>query len=226
MADAGHGAPLVQPVEPGAHAQPVRLKAFRARERFRRRADGAQRLRRHAGQRRALEEVHDRQARGEAGRAGGGKDVVRAAHVVADGLGRPAAHEDRAGVADAFRQRLGVLHAELEMFGRDPVRQRHGLVEVAGHDDGAVVAPARARDGAAVERLEMAVDGGGHAVGQPRVGVSRIDCALSSCSAWDSRSSAIQSGSAVPSAITRISDGPAIMSMPTCPKTRRLAAAT
>ncbi len=37
---------------------------------------------------------------------------------------------------------------------------------------------------------------------------------------------ATQSAGVVPSASTRISLGPAIMSMPTCPKTRRLALAT
>ena len=56
--------------------------------------------------------------------------------------------------------------------------------------------------------------------------VSKMACALWSCSAWLSRSIAIQSGSAVLSAITKISDGPAIISMPTCPNTRRFAAAT
>ena len=37
---------------------------------------------------------------------------------------------------------------------------------------------------------------------------------------------AIQSGSVLPSHTMRISDGPATMSMPTTPNTRRLAAAT
>ncbi len=53
-----------------------------------------------------------------------------------------------------------------------------------------------------------------------------MDCANSSCSAWLKRSMATQSGGVVPSASTRISLGPAIMSMPTVPKTRFLALAT
>src|SRR5690606_2376381 len=57
-------------------------------------------------------------------------------------------------------------------------------------------------------------------------GDSRIDCASSSCSACANRSIATQSGSVVPSHSTRISDGPAIMSMPTVPNTLRLASAT
>ena len=56
--------------------------------------------------------------------------------------------------------------------------------------------------------------------------VNNIACADSSCSACENRSIATQSGSVVPSHSTRISDGPAIMSMPTVPNTRRLAAAT
>ena len=56
--------------------------------------------------------------------------------------------------------------------------------------------------------------------------VRRIACAASSCSACDSRSAAIHSGLFKRSATTRISEGPAIISMPTLPKTRRLAAAT
>ena len=53
-----------------------------------------------------------------------------------------------------------------------------------------------------------------------------VGCASSSCSACENRSIAIQTASVSPSQITRISDGPAIMSMPTCPYTARLAVAT
>ena len=53
-----------------------------------------------------------------------------------------------------------------------------------------------------------------------------MDCAISSCSACENRSTATQSGGTEPSDTTRISDGPAIMSMPTVPNTRRLASAT
>ncbi|MCG3190681.1 MAG: hypothetical protein LKCHEGNO_03470 [Burkholderiaceae bacterium] len=57
-------------------------------------------------------------------------------------------------------------------------------------------------------------------------GDSTMLCANSSCSAWLKRSIATQSGSVLPSASTRISLGPAIMSIPTVPNTRRLALAT
>jgi hypothetical protein len=49
--------------------------------------------------------------------------------------------------------------------------------------------------------------------------VIKIDCAASSCSACDSKSAAIHAGSLLASATTRISDGPAMLSIPTCPKT-------
>ena len=56
--------------------------------------------------------------------------------------------------------------------------------------------------------------------------VTSTGLASLSCSAWLSRSAATQAGSLLPSASTRISDGPAIMSMPTLPNTLRLAVAT
>ena len=56
--------------------------------------------------------------------------------------------------------------------------------------------------------------------------VTRTALASTSCSAWLSRSAAARAGSQVSSAMTRISLGPAIMSMSTRPKTCRLASAT
>ena len=50
--------------------------------------------------------------------------------------------------------------------------------------------------------------------------------AWTSCSAWLKWSAATQAGLDLPSESTRISLGPAIMSMATWPKTFRLAAAT
>ena len=111
----------VQPVKPRADAQPVRLKAFADGKAFGGGADGFQRLGRHAGQRGALHEVKDGKAGGEAGGAGGGQDVVRAADIIADGLGRVGAKEDRAGVGDLLRQGVGVGGAEFKVFGGDAV---------------------------------------------------------------------------------------------------------
>ena len=49
---------------------------------------------------------------------------------------------------------------------------------------------------------------------------------MGSCSAWAMRSTATRRGSAVSSARTQTSEGPATMSMPQSPDTMRLAAAT
>ena len=125
-------ASVVQPVEPCADRQPVGLQAFGLGEAFCGGADGLQRLGGHLGQRGALHEVEDREAGGEAGRAGGGQDVVRPADVIADGLGRVGPKEDRAGMGDLVRQRLGVGDAELQVFGGDAVRQARGLGQVFG----------------------------------------------------------------------------------------------
>ena len=56
-------------------------------------------------ERSALHEVEDAEARGEAGRARGREHVVRAADIIADGLGRVVAEEDGTGVADFRLQR-------------------------------------------------------------------------------------------------------------------------
>ena len=56
--------------------------------------------------------------------------------------------------------------------------------------------------------------------------VINIDWAFSSCSAWAIKSEATHFGSFLESATTTISEGPAIKSMPTSPKTCFLAAAT
>jgi hypothetical protein len=97
-------------------------------------------------------------------------------------------------VANPVEQFLGLRDRQLEMLGRDAVRDLARLREIASMN--------------------------------PASGARRIACATSSCSAWEKRSIAIQSGSVEPSQITRISDGPATISIPTVPKTRRFAAAT
>ena len=56
--------------------------------------------------------------------------------------------------------------------------------------------------------------------------VTRQQLASGSCSAWAMRSMATSAGSAVSSATTQTSEGPAIISMPTSPETIFLAAAT
>ena len=112
------------------------------------------------------------------------------------------------------------------MLGREAVDQRRCLVEGAEHDDRAVAAPARAGDLGARELCQVCRHGvfhprrEGRVVGhQDRLGIAVMLC-------LGGRSAAIQPGSLALSATTRISEGPAIMSIPTVPKTSRLAAAT
>ena len=64
------------------------------------------------------------------------------------------------------------------------------------------------------------------ALAKSQLSVTSTGLASLSCSAWLSRSAATHAGLQVPSASTRISDGPAIISMPTLPNTFRLAVAT
>ena len=73
----------------------------------------------------ALEEIGDAEPAREARRARGRQHVVGAGDIVADRLGRMAAEEDRAGMTDLLRQRLGRrhLHGELDMLGGDARRR-------------------------------------------------------------------------------------------------------
>ena len=87
-----------------------------------------------------------------------GSTWLEPADIVADRLRRVAAEEDRAGVADAADQAVGIGRADLKMLGRDRVDQRDRLVEVAHQDDGAEVAPGRRRDRGARQRRELALD--------------------------------------------------------------------
>jgi hypothetical protein len=147
----------------------MRLKAFGSRQRLRRGADRAQGLGRHPRQRGALHEVEHREARGKPCRAGRGKDVVRPADIIADGLRCPLAEEHRAGMGDLGEERLGVVHAKLEVLGRDPVAERRRLRQVPHHDHRAVIAPGRARDGPPFQRLQAFVHRVDHSLAEGRV---------------------------------------------------------
>ena len=57
-------------------------------------------------------------------------------------------------------------------------------------------------------------------------GEINIDCAKTSCSAWENKSATIHEIFAFESAIIRISDGPAKLSIPTSPYNSFLASAT
>ena len=176
----------------------------------------------------ALEEVEHRQAGGEAGGAPGRQHVVRPGDVVAQRLRAPGAEEGRAGVADAGEQRLRVGGHDLQVLGRQPVGQRRRLVPVAHQDDGAVRAASlrrRWRRGAgwrsAASTAAATASAKRGVVGdQDRLRRSRR-ARPGPAGPWRQRA-----GSLPASASTTTSDGPAMQSMPTRPKTWRLASAT
>ena len=89
----------------------------------------------------AFHEVEHAEAGGEARRARGRQHVVRAGHIVADRLRRMRADENRAGIADAPGEAVGVRRCDFQMLRRDRVDQRHRFVEIAHHDHGAEIAP-------------------------------------------------------------------------------------
>ena len=76
-----------------------------------------------------------------------GKHVVGPADIVADGLRRMAAEEDRARhCGSCAGERVRVLGLDLEVLGREPVDQRHRSRRALDQDDRAEIAPARPGD--------------------------------------------------------------------------------
>ncbi len=175
----------------------------------------------------ALHEVEHAEPGRETRRTRRRQHVVGAGDIIADRLRRVGADEDRAGIADARGEALGIGGGDFQMLGRDRVDQRHRLVERCGPGSqrrNRATRRRRPRCAAAVStdpRLRAPT-----AAASAASSVIRIACALASCSACANRSAAIQSGLPVLSAMISTSDGPAIMSMPTLPNTTRLAAAT
>ncbi len=93
----------------------MRARPFGLGERKGCRRERCQRLGRARDERRALDEVGDAQAAREARGARRRQHVVGAGDVIADRFGRVAAEEDRAGVADAPRPRLGQRHLQRQL---------------------------------------------------------------------------------------------------------------
>ena len=93
------------------------------------------------GQCRTLHEIEHRETRGEARGAGGGQDVVGAANVIADGLGRPLTQKYRTCVGDLGAERVGIGDAKFEVFGGDAVGELGRHVKVWHSDDRAEIAP-------------------------------------------------------------------------------------
>ncbi len=65
---------------------------------------------------------------------------------------------------------LRIVERQLDMFGGDAIGQRRGGVEAVDGDDGAELLPALAGDGLLGQERELAIDLGGHGIGQARIG--------------------------------------------------------
>ena len=81
-------------------------------------------------ERRAFHEVEHGEAGRKPRRACGRQHVVGAADIVADRFRRVASDEDRAGIADAGEEVLGVVERQLDMLGCDAVDERDGRAEI------------------------------------------------------------------------------------------------
>ena len=147
---------------------------------------------------------------GEARAAAGGQDVVGPGDIIADRLGRVAAEEHRSGMADAVEQRLRIVAPRV----RD-ARARGGRPAASPRRASAttMIAPlasqrSRATAAGGERRRAARSTAAATASAKAASSVNRIDWLVGSCSAWLSRSAAIQSGSFAPSATTTISLGP------------------
>src|SRR5262249_4282193 len=110
----------------------------------------------------ALHEVEHAKARGETGAACGRQNMVWPCNIVADDLGRVAAEKQRAGVAGARRQAVGISSSDLEMLWSKSIGKRRCLVEVFDEDDGAETPPARPGHAPARQHGELRLNRGGH----------------------------------------------------------------
>jgi len=167
----------------------------------------------------AAQEGLDGQARGVTGAAAGGQDVVGARRVVAERDRGPGADEDRSGVPDPVGDRRRVRGLDLQVLGAVRVDDPEALVD-AVDEEIADCLPLRAGTIRSSMCLVAAICGSSSfstASARAVESVTRTAAASGSCSAWLIRSAAMCAGSAVSSARTAISVGPASASMPIRP---------
>jgi hypothetical protein len=112
------------------------------------------------------------------------------------------------------------------VLGRDAVADRAGLFHRAGVDQRATAFQAGADHGLARHGGQQALDLGAHAVEVGGVRAQQDALRQLVVLGLAEQVHRHPVGRVLPSASTRISLGPAIMSMPTWPNTRRLALAT
>ncbi len=142
-------------IEAHRHGAGMGIEPFRLAERDRGGAERAQLVGPAFEDRGALHEIEHAEAGREAGGARGRQHVVRAADIVANCLGRVCPEKDRAGIADAAGEALGIGARDLEVLGRDRIDQRHGIVERGDVDDGAEIAPGGGGDRCTRQRRKL-----------------------------------------------------------------------
>ena len=176
-----------------------------------------------------LAELLDRQRARRAGEPARRQDVVRARRVVAGRFGRPPADEEAARRCGSRRPsaRDRVATVDRQVLRAVAVDERDRAVEVRREDDPAVIGERAFEDRRAVVPWR---DGAGRRPRRrrrtPRRSSRGWPGESGPCSACVSRSAATSRGSAVASARTRPSDGPAGRSMPTSPASSSFAAVT
>ena len=116
-------------------------------------------------------EIGDRKPARKTGAAAGREDVVGPGDIVADRLGRLTAKEDRARMAHAREQRVGLgrIDRELQMFGRQPVAERDRVGQVRHDDDRAIVGPARLHRRRGAQRRDDRGDRVGDRIGKSAI---------------------------------------------------------
>jgi len=115
---------------------------------------------------------------------------------------------------------------DLDVLGGPFVGQGDGLGEGVGEDDLPVPVPGLAGDLAGgISSIRLSISSTVRSATARSVETSQ-PTEVGPCSSWPAMSVARSSGSAVWSATTRISVGPASRSIPTLPKSWRLASAT
>ena len=133
--------------------------------------------------------------------------------------------EDRARTTHLIEQRLGVAAGDVQVLGRELVAESGGVVTIRNRDQRPEFLQGAAGEFAALERSELALQLAGHLIDQgfvPGDEHGRAGRVFGLCD--QVRGGVAGRGGLVATTITSL--GPAIESISTSPKTRRLASAT
>ena len=118
-----------------------------------------------------FDEIIHAQRAAEPRGAAGGQRVVGAGKVIAQGLRHVFAQEDAARVLDIVEHCKRIIHADLQMLGRDDVHGVDGFLHVVGDDDLTVGVHTGACDGGAGQLRDLHFQLGLHGFGKlPAVG--------------------------------------------------------